>query len=537
MRKRPPVASLDEVTIRRDGDDAIIAFRDSTIATTHFRIGPSVRHMTDKQILDRFNKIVAAEQRAATARRHIAVESPPGRPQIRYFAAGDQWAPRGGVLRCVVDDSGPGGEAIIHIDEQPLSLIEFGRLLCTYAGWACASPSCRKKSARPLGPSRCASSKSSTGLRAGGRAPRAEAGGDACPPPRGVGRPVLARAAVVLHLRNAEDAMTIQAAAGERVHYHACPLCEACCGLEVRTADGRSSASAATRTTSSARVHLPQGLRDEGPARRPRPPAHAADQARRPRRARTWDEAFAEIERRLLPFLHTHGRDAVGRDRRQPDRRTSCGSACSTRRPAQALGIEERVLGEHRSTRCPSSCRSGLMFGTADRIAGARHRAHRLPAGARRQPGGSQRQPVDGARLPRQGCARCAAARRQVWSIDPRRIAHARAIADAHHFIRPGADAHFLLAPWCTRCSPSAAAPRTAGAAHRRRGRSSRRWRALYTPEVRGARCRASTPTTSASSPASWPRPPRGRGLRPHRHLHPGVRHAVRLGWSTWSTS
>ena len=26
----------------------------------------------------------------------------------------------------------------------------------------------------------------------------------------------------------------------------------------------------------------------------------------------TWDEAFAEIERRLLPILAEHGRDAVG---------------------------------------------------------------------------------------------------------------------------------------------------------------------------------------------------------------------------------
>ena len=51
MRKRkPPVASLDEVTIRRQGSDAIIDFRDPTIATTHFRIGPEVRRMTDRQI-------------------------------------------------------------------------------------------------------------------------------------------------------------------------------------------------------------------------------------------------------------------------------------------------------------------------------------------------------------------------------------------------------------------------------------------------------------------------------------------------------
>lgn len=136
MRKRrPPVASLDEVTIRREGDDAIIDFRDPSVATTHFRIGPSVHRMSDQQILDRLNKVLAAEQEEATSHRHVAIEVPPGRPQIRYFPAGDQWAPRGGVLRCVVDDSGPDGEAIIHIDDQALSLPEFGRLLCTYAGW------------------------------------------------------------------------------------------------------------------------------------------------------------------------------------------------------------------------------------------------------------------------------------------------------------------------------------------------------------------------------------------------------------------
>jgi hypothetical protein len=136
MRKRrPPVASLEEVTIRREGDDAIIDFRDPNIASTHFRLGPAVRRLTDQQILDRFNKVVAAEQNAATGREHVAIEIPPGRPQIRYFAPADQWAPRGGVLRCVVDDSGPGGEAIVHVDDHALSLPEFGRMLCTYAGW------------------------------------------------------------------------------------------------------------------------------------------------------------------------------------------------------------------------------------------------------------------------------------------------------------------------------------------------------------------------------------------------------------------
>jgi hypothetical protein len=63
------------------------------------------------------------------------VEVPPGRPQVRYFAAGDQWVPRGDVLRCVIHDSGPNGEAVIEIDEQEFSLAAFGKLLTTNAGW------------------------------------------------------------------------------------------------------------------------------------------------------------------------------------------------------------------------------------------------------------------------------------------------------------------------------------------------------------------------------------------------------------------
>lgn len=136
MRKRrPSVASLDEVTIRREGDDAIIDFRDASVATTHFRLGPSVHRLTDRQILDRFNELVAAEQAAGERQDYVALEVPAGEPQICYYEAADQWTPRGGVLRCVVDDSGPDGEAVIHIDDESLSLSAFGRLLSTYSGW------------------------------------------------------------------------------------------------------------------------------------------------------------------------------------------------------------------------------------------------------------------------------------------------------------------------------------------------------------------------------------------------------------------
>jgi len=133
-KRRPPVASLTDVTIRRKGEEAIIDFRDANIATTHFRVGPSLRRLSDQQVLDRFNKILEAERRAA-ARRHTAIEIPVGHPQLRYYAVAEQWVPRGGVVRCVVDDSGPDGELVVHVDDQALSLAEFGRLLCTYAGW------------------------------------------------------------------------------------------------------------------------------------------------------------------------------------------------------------------------------------------------------------------------------------------------------------------------------------------------------------------------------------------------------------------
>ena len=53
--------------------------------------------------------------------------------QIEYFAQCDQWVPRGGVLRCVIEDD-EHGQVIVKIDEQELRLKQFGKLLTTYAG-------------------------------------------------------------------------------------------------------------------------------------------------------------------------------------------------------------------------------------------------------------------------------------------------------------------------------------------------------------------------------------------------------------------
>ncbi len=49
-KKRPHVATLDEVRISRDGEDAIIEFIYVTIATTHLKLGLEVHETADQEI-------------------------------------------------------------------------------------------------------------------------------------------------------------------------------------------------------------------------------------------------------------------------------------------------------------------------------------------------------------------------------------------------------------------------------------------------------------------------------------------------------
>ena len=135
MPKEPRVANLDEVTITRKGGTATIAFDDASVPTMLLEIGDELTILTDQEVLDRYNETVRAMQRMAANYEHLAVEVPPGRPQIRYSAITDQWVPRGDVLRCVISDGGPNLQATVKIDDRELSLEEFGRLLTTHAGW------------------------------------------------------------------------------------------------------------------------------------------------------------------------------------------------------------------------------------------------------------------------------------------------------------------------------------------------------------------------------------------------------------------
>ena len=133
--KNPYVATLDQVQIKRGEDEAIIEYAAPGIYVTHLRLGTCVKDMTDQEILDCFNDSIVAREQARADYEHIAIEIPPGKPQIEYFAEGYQWTARGDVLRCVISDDGPDNGPTIHIDEHDLSWEDFGRLLSTHSGW------------------------------------------------------------------------------------------------------------------------------------------------------------------------------------------------------------------------------------------------------------------------------------------------------------------------------------------------------------------------------------------------------------------
>ena len=132
--KKPRRASMDEVRITREGEFAIIENADPTVSVMHLKIGTEIRFMSDQEILDLFNDVIASQDQLRAEHENIVTEIPPGRPQIKYFEEGDQWVPRGGVLRCFID-SDEDGEAVVHIDDQELSLRDFGRMLTVHAGW------------------------------------------------------------------------------------------------------------------------------------------------------------------------------------------------------------------------------------------------------------------------------------------------------------------------------------------------------------------------------------------------------------------
>ncbi len=135
-KSRPHVATLSDVRISRQGDYAIIDYRDQNVSTVHLDIGPQVKSISDEDILEMHNSVLRAQSFMAAGNQWIPIEIPPGSPQIKHHPEYDNYlAPRGGVLRCLISDGGPDGETTVIIDDDEYSMEEFGVILRQYNGW------------------------------------------------------------------------------------------------------------------------------------------------------------------------------------------------------------------------------------------------------------------------------------------------------------------------------------------------------------------------------------------------------------------
>ncbi len=228
----------------------------------------------------------------------------------------------------------------------------------------------------------------------------------------------------------------------ESSHYRICPLCEACCGLEVRTRDGQVTAiRGAEQDVFSAGYLCPKGVALKDLHEDP-------DRLRTPLIKRdgrfvesSWDEAFAEIERRLVPLQQQHGRDAVAICVGNPSAH-KMGLLLYFGRLAKALGTKN-VFSASTVDQMPKQLSNGWMYGhwLTMAVPDIERCQYLLVIGANPIASNGSLWTVPDFR----GKAKALRARGgKLVVIDPRRTETA-AVADEHHFIRPGADV-FLLA-------------------------------------------------------------------------------------------
>ncbi len=228
----------------------------------------------------------------------------------------------------------------------------------------------------------------------------------------------------------------------ETTHHRICPLCEACCGLEIKVSSGKViSIRGHDADVFSAGYICPKGvaLKDlhEDPDRLRTPLIKrngVFEQA-------SWDEAFAEIERRLPPLMAAHGRNATAVVVGNPSAH-KIGLLTYFGKLARALGTKN-VFSASTLDQMPKQLASGLMFGHWISVAlpDIARTDLMLVLGANPLASNGSMWTVPDFK----GKAKAMQARGgKLIVIDPRRTETA-AMADAHHFIRPGADV-FLLA-------------------------------------------------------------------------------------------
>ncbi len=228
----------------------------------------------------------------------------------------------------------------------------------------------------------------------------------------------------------------------ETIHHRICPLCEACCGLELKVVDGRVTSIRGHDDDVFSRGYVcPKAvaLKDlhEDPDRLRTPLVKRDGKFV----AASWDEAFSEIARRLPAIRARHGDDAVAIALGNPVVHKA-GLLLYVPRLARALGTRN-VFSASTLDQMPKQLASGLMFGDWLSIAVPDIERSDLLVilGANPAVSNGSMWTVPDFR----GKAKALRARGgNLIVIDPRRTETAE-IADRHIFIRPGGDA-FLLA-------------------------------------------------------------------------------------------
>ena len=228
-----------------------------------------------------------------------------------------------------------------------------------------------------------------------------------------------------------------------RTVFRTCPLCEATCGLELQIQDERvikvrgdaedvfSGGYICPKGTAIAEIH-------EDP-----------DRLRKPLVKRNgshvevdWDEAFAEIEQRLLPLAEEHGRNSVAAYLGNPNVHNLAGSFY-VRPVLKALGTRN-IFSASTVDQVPRHVSSGMLFGSpgAIPVPDLDRTDFLLMLGA--NPLESNGSLCTAPDFP----GRLKAIRERggrIIVIDPRRTRTAR-MADEHFFVRPGTDAMLLVA-------------------------------------------------------------------------------------------
>ena len=224
--------------------------------------------------------------------------------------------------------------------------------------------------------------------------------------------------------------------------YRTCPLCEATCGLELTLEGGAvTSIRGDAQDVFSHGFICPKGFAVKALHEDP-------DRVRMPlvRTAKgfeevSWDDAFAEIDRRLAPVLAEHGRDAVAAYLGNPNAH-NLDALIYGRVLVKALGTRN-VFSATTVDQMPKHVSAGLMFGGALSIPvpDVDRTGHLLMLGA--NPLASNGSLLTAPDM--RGRLRAIRERGgRIVVVDPRRSRTAE-VADEHHFIRPGTDAHLLL--------------------------------------------------------------------------------------------